>query len=143
MNVELKKIKHSKSLSHETQAYSAEIWVDGKLAGSVENSGQGGPDNVRPYALYDSLGKHVKTLPPIRAYGTEFAATIDTFLGSLLHDFLTEKDFRGILKRKTVFVGSDGKLYQMKAPHRPSDAAKVLNDVPFEEALSTYKTLTA
>lgn len=47
-HIELRKIKHSKSLSEETPAYTADVYVDGKLFCHVSNHGQGGCDKYYP-----------------------------------------------------------------------------------------------
>jgi len=46
LKIELKKIKHSPSLSEETNAYTADIYVDGKSIAYVKNSGHGGSTDV-------------------------------------------------------------------------------------------------
>lgn len=46
--IELRKAKESKSLSEETPAYTAEVWVDGTHFCDVSNHGQGGPDMQHP-----------------------------------------------------------------------------------------------
>jgi len=48
MNIELKNFKPSASLSEETTAYTATIWVDGKRAFTAKNGGYGGPDFYLP-----------------------------------------------------------------------------------------------
>ena len=47
MKVELKNIKHCQALSHETNAFTAKVYVDGKHVGDAENSGHGGCTGVR------------------------------------------------------------------------------------------------
>lgn len=42
MKLELKKIKYSPSLSKETNAFTAELWVDDMPTADCLNSGQGG-----------------------------------------------------------------------------------------------------
>ncbi len=46
MKIELKKIKHSPSLSEETNAFTADLYINGILAGYCRNSGQGGNTNI-------------------------------------------------------------------------------------------------
>jgi len=47
MKVELKSIKHCQALSHETNAFTAKVYVDGKHVGDAENAGHGGPTHVQ------------------------------------------------------------------------------------------------
>jgi len=47
MKVELKSIKHCQALSHETNAFTAKVYVNGKHVGDAENAGHGGPTHVQ------------------------------------------------------------------------------------------------
>ena len=47
MEAELRKLKTFKALSRETDAFSAELWIDGKLAAHVTNDGGGGSHMIR------------------------------------------------------------------------------------------------
>lgn len=47
MKIELGSYKHSPSLSEETRAFTANIYIDGKKVGTVKNQGHGGPDQFR------------------------------------------------------------------------------------------------
>ena len=42
MNAELRKVKEYAELSHDSIAFNAELWIDGKLAAHVEDDGHGG-----------------------------------------------------------------------------------------------------
>jgi hypothetical protein len=46
--IELRKVSEARSLSEETPAYSAQVWVDGKHFCNASNHGQGGPDSQNP-----------------------------------------------------------------------------------------------
>tara|TARA_R100001163_G_C5045072_1_gene182481 strand:- start:766 stop:1314 length:549 start_codon:yes stop_codon:yes gene_type:complete len=48
VKIELKNFKYSELMSHETYAFEATVWVDGKRAFTAENSGQGGGDFYFP-----------------------------------------------------------------------------------------------
>lgn len=69
MKIELKKVHFSESLSEETNAFTADVWVNGKKVGYVRNDGHGGNTNVRPYSgvttkLFNECEDYCKTLPP-------------------------------------------------------------------------------
>lgn len=51
MKIELKRISYNARLSQETAAFAADVYVDGKKAGSAENSGHGGNTNVHLHLL--------------------------------------------------------------------------------------------
>jgi hypothetical protein len=46
--MELRKIKSFKAMSEETEAFTAQLWVDGKHIANVKNNGQGGCNNITP-----------------------------------------------------------------------------------------------
>ncbi|MDF7815282.1 hypothetical protein [Hymenobacter sp. YC55] len=50
MKLELKKVSFSPSLSDETNAFTADVYIDGVKRATAENHGTGGPTNVCSYA---------------------------------------------------------------------------------------------
>lgn len=48
MKIELKKIKHARSLSEETNAFTAELHINGEHVADCKNSGNGGMTDVYP-----------------------------------------------------------------------------------------------
>lgn len=66
MNITLTNFKYIKSLSKETNAFSANVIIDGKLAGTVSNHGHGGANMYNPFGLKTILDEYAKTLPPIK-----------------------------------------------------------------------------
>ena len=65
MNVELKKFRPHEDLSEETLAFSAQIWIDGKMSGHVRNRGCGGSHD---YGFTDpetreALEAHARQVP--------------------------------------------------------------------------------
>ena len=72
MNAELRKLKTFQELSRETDAFSAELWIDGKIAAYVENDGGGGSHMIRyvdrshgKSAFEDAFNAWTKAMPPI------------------------------------------------------------------------------
>jgi hypothetical protein len=72
MNAELRKLKTFQELSRETNAFSAELWIDGKIAAYVENDGGGGSHMIRyvdrshgKSAFEDAFNAWTKAMPPI------------------------------------------------------------------------------
>lgn len=64
MKIELRRINHNPRLSEETNAFSAEIWIDGERAFEARNQGQGGCD------FYRQLGRWTEaevTRPTVRS----------------------------------------------------------------------------
>lgn len=96
MKIELRKVHHSPSLSEETNAFTADVYVDGKKAGSAENHGHGGPTSVFPRDLEEKLNAHAATLPEAKAQlGTDeftYRQTAETIIDDLLAEYLNEKE---------------------------------------------------
>lgn len=139
MKIELKNVTYNKRLSRESSAYSADIWVDGVKRGSVQNTGTGGPDMIHPHTLATDINAYAKTLPFVEFHGTKLEQNAEILLGDLLNTHLTTKDLRRIMKTNTLFTTADGKMYTVKGSVVPADAVKVLNNLPFDEALRIYK----
>ena len=49
MKIELKNISHSPRLSQETEAFAADLWINGKKVAYCENDGHGGCTNYNTY----------------------------------------------------------------------------------------------
>ncbi len=147
MKIELRNVKHSPSLSQETAAYTADVWVNGVKRGTARNQGTGGADEIHPYSLEQELDAYAKTLPleksPWQDNGKDvfLPVTAELLLGAALDRALEGKRLQRMLKTKTVLVRG-GKCYTVKtAPGaqlslKPGD--EVLNGLPFEEALTKY-----
>jgi len=100
MKIELKRINFSESLSEETNAYTADLWINGKKVGQVKNNGQGGETDI----YYDKANRHIieeaeaycKSLPPIKTeYGDksfEFNITLDYKVDIILEEWLKKKE---------------------------------------------------
>ena len=72
MNAELRKLKTFQELSRETDAFSAELWIDGKIAAYVENDGGGGSHMIRwvdrshgKSAYETAFNAWTKAMPPV------------------------------------------------------------------------------
>jgi len=144
MKIELRRITYNARLSQETSAYAADVYVDGVKRGTTRNDGNGGADMIHPYTLQQEIDVYAATLPPVTSQDGEFLQSAEIIFGDLLADYLTRKDLKRQLAKKTLFV-REGKLYSMKMKGlRPKDAgtsAVVLNDLPFDEAVVVYVKL--
>lgn len=162
MKIELKKIKHMKSMSEETPCYSAEVWVDGKLICHVGNHGQGGCDEQRP--IYkkttnkdiERVNEWLKANHPPSTYiagGKEHSMAVDLelYCHFALDEWEDRKRLKALLKRTVVFkLGKDvrsykGKLEGVQRAHaitetlRKHPEAVILNNLPEDEALKLFK----
>ena len=110
MKIELKRIEFSERLSEETNAFTADIWCDGKKVGICKNDGRGGCTDYYGFEKYHSddikrMEDYCKTLPPI-VYTQEnegFDMTLDMnlehYIDNLFEDWLKEKENKKLLKK--------------------------------------------
>lgn len=161
MQIELKKVHWSARFSEETDLFDAEIWIDGKKAGSCYNEGHGGPTMISPQALSDKLEAYAKTLPHLDVaylYGDDKEHTMEQnaeiVIGDILQRWKHERDLKRHLAGKVMFLKDDGKLYSFGPYKGPDKAMKlkaceamltakhpgyiVLNKLAFDEALKLY-----
>lgn len=156
--IELKKVKVFEPMSQETYCFTAEVWIDGKKRATVSNEGFGGPNLMSPYEVEKELDEYGKTLPPIvdneirdpKDPSKMFSMSQDaeTLIGDLITDYLLSKDLKKALKKKVLFTKKETVgIYEVKILSCPLErmrlnpkADKILNDLPFDEALKIYKT---
>jgi len=138
MNIELKKVKHSAALSEETDAFFAEVWVDGVMRGTAKNDGHGGANRYEPHALRQELNEYAKTLPKYRcASGLELDYDADLLVGEAFDRWQYTKDLKSKLSKRTIFIAG-GKLYSCRLGANPKDAELILNNMSLDEAVKVY-----
>jgi hypothetical protein len=161
MKIELKNVKHMESLSEETNCYSASLYVDGKKIGDVSNQGQGGPDMFHgDREAYEKADAWIKAnKPPYESSfgGDPLEMDMELYCGELLTNWLITKDLKTALRSRVLIIKPDEKgvfefkfkkvrkveskhIQIVKASH---PKATILNDLPFEEALTHYINNTA
>lgn len=110
MKIELRKIDYSASLSEETNAFSAEVWIDGRKEGWAQNHGTGGPTNVQPDTLRLRLDEYGKTLPKVdigASLGGEphlIVQDAEWIVGHMLDDWILLRDLRKRLKKRVLYI---------------------------------------
>jgi len=152
MKIELKNVKHSEFASHETNCFEAAIYIDGKKAGTAENSGQGGTTNIFPNTLYHTLKAYTDTLPPTMYHGLPLEQTPDGLIDDLVTDWLYARDLKKAMTKRIVFLRAGTMLEtvtltadRMRGLLAKPDllqtlnADKVLNLLPFDNALQLYR----
>lgn len=114
MNIELKNIKYSASLSRETSAFTANLYIEDKRVGTVINDGQGGntsylADNKDTWDIIRQAENYCKTLPdkqyPKDEYSDAFSFPMDleTYINDLLTEYLVKKDLEKHQKKGVIF----------------------------------------
>jgi hypothetical protein len=123
MKIELKKISFSEALSEETNAFHAEIYVNGKNVGYAKNDGKGGSTDCRPHydkpeckELFKQAEAFCLSLPPIKypaAHGGEafeWKMDLETFVDNLLTEELKKKDAKKLekkMEKSIIFTNAD------------------------------------
>ncbi len=129
MKCEIK--KYRKNMGHEGEGFYCQLWVDGKLAAHVTDSGNGGS----PLYLWvdkkarEEVHAHIATLPPKQCFckGMEpwsQKADAETFIV----DLIARHKLKKTCKTKTVFRlkgQEDGDYYEMKAIYSPQIAQEI------------------
>lgn len=143
--VELKSIKFAASLSQETNAFTATVYIDGEKVGTAENHGQGGPTSVHPRAAEERLTAIAATLPDIectiRDGGEEkkwsYRPSAETIVDDLLTAHLMAKEevrfeklFAKDLSTRIMWLTTKGEVRQTKKLS-PADVQKNLVDPRF------------
>jgi hypothetical protein len=157
MKIELKNIKYSAFMSEETTAFEATIYVDGSKAGFASNRGHGDPINIYPHDLQVRLDEYGSTLPVMHYHGLDLKQDAESLINNVLSDWLISKDLKKLLSSRILFTRTDNRILQTKkldkavlertlateALYKPLMAVKILNQLPFSEALAVYKELAA
>lgn len=170
MKIELRKVHYSASLSEETNAYSADLYIDGVLTAHVSNHGQGGCDEVHPangktYDDITSVEQWIKANHPPRTTdikmpdGSMFVmdVTLESLCGDIVAEYLSTKELQRLLKRTVAYFDPTkksvytfkGKLEGVQRAHtitallRSTPHAVVLNNLPFDEALKVFRSTAA
>ena len=106
MKIELRKLKHSPSFSEETNAFTADIYVDGVKVGYARNGGHGGNTDIHAYdgmeSLLDAAEEFAKTLPPVKSEFEglgDLSMDLEFLVDNLVNDDLKAVDIKKALKK--------------------------------------------
>lgn len=154
MNIELKNVKIHTEMSEETTCFSADIWIDGKKAGQVRNSGTGGCHGYSPISLVRQLTSYAATLPRLKVHDDVFVdQDADCVIGTALLRYERRKELRAKLSSRIVYARRNApglwETRRLKKPElttqlagwkqqKPADVEKILNLLPEDEALELY-----
>lgn len=114
MKIQLKRIEFSERLSDETNAFTADLWINGKKVGYCKNDGQGGCTNYNGYTSEDNkvivdAEKHFKALPKVyyEKHNFHYQPTLENSIDEFLENWLLAKEkkkFENSMK-KQILVG--------------------------------------
>ena len=106
MQVELKDITVCPTLSQETTAFSAELWLDGKKAADCHNDGNGGSNMLyfADQAMVQAFDKFCRSQPPeVTSYGAPLAMDGDLYISLLLEKHQHEKWLAAKMKKAVLY----------------------------------------
>jgi len=166
MDITLKNIKHAKSMSAETNAFTADVYVDGEFFCYARDNGQGGaidftpssttrinfPERLRKIEEYCKNSRE-----PDTPYGIEIPFSFERAVGELVAEDLIKDQLRCLFNTRVVFV-DNGKILELKVRNLPRSSpekrkvlkqlgfqyaeehgVKVLNCIAWDEALELFK----
>ncbi len=138
MQIEIRNLKIASSLSQETTAYTADIYVDGIKTFAAMNQGCGGCDFYRPYPTAKVSEKEVNAW--LAANRPEIAGSFDGELAHVIGEMLDkaeqEKENRRIrnayarILSRSVAALRNGSLVTFKAPPTPANLAAIRSRHP-------------
>jgi hypothetical protein len=153
--IELRNVNHSPKLSGETNCFTADVFIDGALAGKAENRGCGGATLVNPITLRHDLERHAMTLPkrqfPAAFGGGWFQPSLDTLIEDAFQDWYLDRDLRKLLGNHIVALKGAAIVTARMKQGKPTEALKnghvraqfeadaFLNELPYPEALALYR----
>jgi len=131
MKIELKKIKHYPKLSEETEAFTAELYVDDKKVADVRNDGRGGCNFCYSYdknsrSIIKQAEEFCKTLPPVTSDYEDVGdlpMDLDFKISLLLGEYLEEKERKKHEQKLAKDILRDmkkGIVYKTENGHRIS-----------------------
>jgi len=152
MKLELKNIKHTAWASEETHCYQASLYVDGKPVAIVSNDGHGGADRDYPHPKFK--GDYRAQMRDVSRYFSGLRRTavtewspegmeqcLEFWCCDQVNDWLSARELKSKLRKEFLFQFADkvGVFAHKTRPSRAAGVAVVLNDLPFDEALSIWK----
>ena len=145
MKVTLKKIVYSEALSQETNAFTADVYIDGKLVGYARNNGCGGSTFVMAHdrILLEAAESYFAALPPKPyTHGDrtfELPISLDGMVDEALEDYLNQKHIKKMEKDMVKGIIHGGKygytliswanLTLQQMLDSPTGKVKVINEI--------------
>ena len=147
MKIELKNIKYCEAMSEETNAFTANLYINGKKVGYCRNQGIGGctdydTNSLENRKIITKAEKYCYSLPKIKWKSTEFNQKLETVIDQLFEDWLKAKEQKQFEKRmlKAVLVGSPD---ENRSSYSYYNFRKPLSEIPtklLQDAVNRIKS---
>lgn len=116
MNIELRNLKVFDSMSEETTACSADIYVDGKKVGYLQNSGKGEgmfPRGVDQPTL-QRMATWAKSLPPVETSYGLLSMDLDFLLAMMVERDWTKQRAKKMFASRVCLINEKGEVFTSK-----------------------------
>lgn len=116
MKIELKNIKSHSSMSEETNAFSAALYVDGVKAGFVSNDGRGGNNRIEltNNSLLKPMIEWANAQPAVKSSVGELPMNLDFYLSILVDNELVMRQAKRYFSSHVCYDHGDGELLVSK-----------------------------
>jgi len=139
MKIELKKISFNERMSEETNAFTADLYINGKKVGYCKNQGHGGPTDYHAdtscasgftranIELIAKAEAYFKSLPKVKdeKYNFEYQPTLENAIDEQLENYLKAKETKKMQKlfaTALVFGVPNGNQYRYIKYKQPLSA---------------------
>ena len=168
MKLELKNIKHTSWASEETHCYQASLYVNGKPLAIVSNDGHGGCDfdyahpKFEPHTRYfgglggdyrsvmSEVHDYFASLPktkPCDLFPEGMEQTLEFWCADQVNDWLSARDLKRMMRTQILFQKEgeeEAGVFRTKYYPKVTDGTfcngrRILNDMPFADALAIWK----
>jgi hypothetical protein len=162
-DITLRNISYNARLSQETNAFAADIYVDGKKFAEVRNDGWGGSDLITPYGKLtyrdvEALEKRIKETCPKVPSGfsdvSDMEPDLELICGDIMDRWIARRSFSKVLKRITYVKNDNEGVYQLPTKYKVDDLKRIkaatpwmsnvtiLNEIDVEKAFDLYMANT-
>lgn len=142
--------------SEETIAFSADVYLDGKLLGQASNSGQGESIRWEPPAMEAMIDAVAKTLPPRKTHYGDLPMDAELLVFTKADEEIARAELKRKLKTRVLYVPTGStELHSTQPLHHNHSVAladpeinkklrsdRILNFMTEDEALEIYYTVT-
>jgi hypothetical protein len=139
MKLELKSFKFFPTMSEETNAFSANLYFDGKLVADCKNDGFGGSTFIRPLPngrkLFEKAEEYAKTLPSIQVLGMDLEMDLENWVDIEVERLIEETEFKKH-SNKGLCIGNGDKWGGQMVTWSGYNIKKLLSDKRGVEILS-------